>query len=152
MYLPKLQAPNLSRINTETFGGYNHNLRILSGEWYDETNITSSYYPLFSQRDKRGVIKTLTNPLGMLAKDALMYIDGTSLYYNNAVVAGITLSTAADMLPKQIISMGAYAIIFPDKVYVNTKDLTDYGTLDATFISVAGADVTYQMCRVDGTN
>lgn len=152
MYLPKLQAPNLSRINTETFGGYNHNLRILSGEWYDETNITSSYYPLFSQRDKRGVIKTLTNPLGMLAKDALMYIDGTKLYYNDAKVAGISLSTASDMLPKQIISMGAYAIIFPDKVYVNTKDLTDHGTLDATFTSVTGADVTYQMCRVDGTN
>lgn len=141
-----------TRIQTETFGGYNHNLRILSGEWYDEGNLTSSYYPLFSQREKRGTIATLTNPQGMIAKDALMYVDGATLYYNGSAVSGVTLSTASDMIPKQIVSMGAYAVIFPDKIYVNTASLTDHGSLDATFTSVTDADVTYQMCRVDGTD
>ena len=60
MYYPTLNPIAQSRLITETFGGYNHNLRILSGEWYDETNITSSYYPLFSQRDKRGEGKVVT--------------------------------------------------------------------------------------------
>lgn len=152
MKLPQLTQPTQYRINTETFGGYNHNLRILAGEWYDEQNLSSSYYPLFSQRDKRGTVATLTDPQGMIAKEALMYVDGASLYYNGAVVSGVTLSTDADMTPKQIVSMGAYAVIFPDKIYVNTADLTEYGSLDATFTSVEDADVTYQMCRVDGTD
>jgi hypothetical protein len=152
VYYPRLTEDPRTRVQTDTFGGYNHNLRILAGEWYDEGNLTSSYYPLFSQRDKRGTIATLTNPQGMIAKDALMYVDGAALYYNGAVVSGVTLSTAADMIPKQIVSMGAYAVIFPDKIYVNTANLTDHGSLDATFTSVAGANVTYQMCKADGTD
>lgn len=151
MYYPTLNPIAQSRLITETFGGYNHNLKIYGGEWYDETNLSSSYYPLFSQREKRGTVSTLTSPQGMIAKDALMYVDGASLVYNGSAVSGVTLSTAAGMIPKQIVSMGAYAVVFPDKVFVNTKDLTDYGTLDATFTTATGADVTYTMCRVDGT-
>jgi len=151
MYLPELTPIPQSRLFTDAFGGYNHNLKIASGEWYDEQNLSSSYYPLFSQRDRRGVIATLTSPQGLLSKEALMYVDGATLYYNGAAVSGITLSTDAGMIPKTLVSMGAYAVIFPDKVYVNTANLTDYGNLDATFESIEDADVSYQMCRDDGT-
>ena len=34
---------------------------------------------------------------------------------------------------------------------MNTKDLTDHGSLDATFTTATDAAVTYTMCQVDGT-
>lgn len=145
MYYPKLTETSQSRLTTDIFRGFNHNLRIEDGEWYDESNLTSSHYPLFSQREKRGIVKQLTAPTGLLAKDALMYADGGVLYYNDYPINGITLNSQ----PKTMVSMGAYAVIFPDKVYVNTQDLTDCGSIEAEY-HAGGLTATYSMCRVDG--
>lgn len=150
MIYPSLNEQSRSRIVTETFRGYDHRLKILPGQWYDEENITAAHYPLFSQRAKRGRVLTMENPLGLLAKDALMYIDGGSVYYNGLRVEGVNLSTAEDMLPKQLVSMGAYAVIFPDKVYINTADLSDVGSLDARFAALSTDNVNLQLCRADG--
>lgn len=136
----------------DSFGGYNHNIRIKDGEFYDMENLTSKYYPVLSPRDKRGIYEypesetpIIHSPNGLISKDALCYVDGTKLYINNYAVAGVTLTDT----PKQLISMGAYIIIMPDKKYVNTKDLTDFGSIEATFISQS--TVTYSMCKADGT-
>ncbi len=150
MIYPSLNEQSRSRIVTETFRGYDHRLKILPGQWYDEENITAAHYPLFSQRAKRGRVLTMDSPLGLLAKDALMYIDGSSVYYNGLRVEGVNLSTAGDMLPKQLVSMGAYAVIFPDKVYINTADLSDAGSLDARFAALSTDSVSVQLCRADG--
>lgn len=151
MYLPQLDVHSRDRLMTEEFRGYNHNLKIADGEWYTETNITSRYYPLFSQRDKRGVARAtpIGNPLGIFAKDKLVWIDGNTVYYG-ADNANVTVSTAESMLPKRIVSMGAYCVIFPDKVYFNTKDSQDRGTLEGE--TVAETDLTFSMCRLDGTD
>lgn len=151
-----IQMPNLtetyqSRINTEVFYGYDHNHKILPGVWFDEQNLSARNYPLFAQRDKRGIVATPADPQGLLAKDALMYIDGGQVIYNGLPVDNVTLSTAEDMLPKQMVSMGAYAVIFPDKVYINTANLSDVGSLDAKYVAIDGLDITAQMCRVDGS-
>ena len=151
LLLPKLNANYQTRQVTEEFRGYDHNLRIADGEWFDEQNITAARYPIFSQRKGRGIVSQLTAPQGMLAKDALMYIDGSQLIYNGLPVTGVTLSTDAEMLPKQMVSMGAYAVIFPDKVYVNTADLTDCGSLEARYSVPGTVTVSVQMCRVDGS-
>ena len=146
-YFPELVQNSLSRIITETFRGYDHRLRILPGQWYEETNLTAAHYPLFSQRAERGFIQTIENPLGMLAKDALMWIDGSTVYYNGLPVNGVRLDPG--LLPKQMISMGAYAVIFPDKVYINTQNLSDCGSLDAMY-TATGA-VRLVMCKADGS-
>lgn len=150
MNYPKLTEIAQSRITSDVFRGFNHNLRIDDGEWYDEKNLSSSHYPLFSQRDKRGMVKQLVSPSGMLAKDALMYIDGPTLYYNGLplTLEGIVFSDE----PKTMVSMGAYAVIFPDKVYINTKDLSDYGNLEASYTSADNVTITYSTCRADGTD
>ena len=44
--------------------------------------------------------------------------------------------------------MGAYVIIMPDKKYVNTKDITDYGNLEAEFTTQA--TTTFEICKIDG--
>lgn len=60
MRLPELAELATAKDNTEVFTGYNHNLRNSVGEWYDQKNMTTDYYPVASPRDKRsvqGVIK-----------------------------------------------------------------------------------------------
>lgn len=147
MLYPSLEEQSQSRIVTETFRGYDHRLRILPGQWYEEKNLTAAHYPLFSQRAERGFIQTIGNPLGMLAKDALMWIDGSTVYYNGLPVNGVRLDP--DLLPKQMISMGAYAVIFPDKVYINTQNPSDCGSLDAMY--TATGSVRLVMCKADGS-
>lgn len=141
-----------SRSIVDVFGGYNHNIRISDAEFYDMKNLTSSHYPVLSPRDKRGIYEypssetpVTHSPNGLIAKDALCYVDGTSLYINNVAVPGLTLTDT----PKQLISMGAYIIIMPDKKYINTLDYSDKGSIEATYTTAS--TVTYELCRVDGT-
>ena len=143
MKYPTLTAPSGSREMLDTFKGYNHNLRIADGEFYDMENMTSSHYPLLSPRGKRGVYASPAAPMGLIAKDGLCYVDGESL-----VVNGYPVDMGLTDEPKQLVSMGAYVVILPDKKYINTLDLTDFGSLDASFTSTA--DVTFELCTVDG--
>lgn len=150
-HLPDLTASATYRLMTEAFGGYDHNLRIQDGAWYEETNLTSNSYPLFSPRPRRGLVRELNDPQGIISKDALAWVDGDKLYWDGTEVEGITLSTDEQSCPKRLVSMGAYLCIFPDGVYLNTQDLSDYGTLAATF-SAQEAQISLQPCRVDGTD
>ena len=143
MKYPTLKAPSGRREMLDTFKGYNHNLRIADGEFYDMENMTSSYYPLLSPRGKRGVYASPAAPMGLIAKDSLCYVDGESL-----VVNGYPVDMGLNDEPKQLVSMGAYVVIMPDKKYINTLDLTDFGSLDASFTTTA--DVTFELCTVDG--
>ena len=150
-YLPALAEAGTSRLMTEIFTGYDHNLKIADGSWYEEKNLSSVSYPLFSPRQRRGEMVQLNNPQGILSKDALAYVDDSTLYYNHLPVDGIVLSTRKEDCPKQMVSMGAYLCIFPDGVYVNTQDMTDVGTLAAKYELENGA-ISLNMCRNDGTD
>ena len=141
-----LPVRSSSRDMVDTFKGYNHNLRIGDGEFFDMKNMTSDYYPLISPRGKRGVYTAAENPQGLIAKDSLCYVDGTDFVMNEYHV-DMGLSTAEDD-PKQLISMGAYVIIMPDKKYINTLDLTDFGNLEASVVT--SGDVTFELCTMDG--
>lgn len=145
MNYPTLNTIAVSRETLDVFGGYNHNLRIGEGEFYDMRNLTSSYYPLLSVRQKRGVYASPTAPGGMIAKDSLCYIDGGDFVMNEY---RIHMNFSSD-LPKQLISMGAYVIILPDKKYINTADITDYGNIEASVTTTS--DVSFELCRIDGS-
>ena len=132
----------------DVFKGYNHNLRIGNGEFFDMKNMTSDYYPVLSPRGKRGVYASPASPTGLIAKDSLCYVDGSKFVINEYPV-----EMGLNDEPKQLISMGAYVIIMPDKMYINTKDLTDFGRIEAAYPGTVGMSVTatYEMCKVDGT-
>lgn len=145
MKYPTLKVLPTSRELLDVFKGYNHNLRIGSGEFYEMTNLSSDNFPILSPRSKRGTYAAPSMPQGMVAKDALCYIDGGDFVMNEyRVPMGLT----ADDEPKTMISMGAYVIIMPDRKYINTADLTDYGSIEAT-VKTAGT-VTFTLCKVDG--
>lgn len=148
MRYPQLRELPTNREMVDVFRGYNHNLRISSGEFYNMKNMTSDHYPVLSPRGKRGVYAKPASPQGMVAKETLCYVDGRDFVIGqNRIEMG--LSTAAEDCPKELVSMGAYVIILPDKKYINTAKPEDRGNIEATFESVG--DVTFTLTRVDGT-
>ena len=161
MKLSKLNVLPTTREMIDVFGGYNHNLRIGEGEFYDMENLTSSDYPVLSPRPKRGlyaspdadsypdsnVIK-VSNPQGMIEKQGLCYVDGSAIVIPGHEPIEMGLSTYYKMCPKTLISMGAYIIIMPDKKYINTNNVEDNGTIEATFETTS---IIMQPCKIDGT-
>ena len=145
MRLPKLREMESSRKMVDTFGGYNHNLRVPDGEFYDMKNMTSDYYPVLSPRKNRGVYASPSSPNGLISKDSLCYVDGKNFVMNEYPV-----DMGLNDKPKQLISMGAYVIIMPDKKYINTKDLTDFGNMEAEVKTQAA--VSFTLCKLDGTD
>lgn len=147
MRLPALPQKSVNREMVDTFRGYNHNLRISDGEFFDMQNMTSDYYPVLSPRGQRGVYVKTTSPQGLISKNEVCYVDGSEFVIGSSRIA-MGLSVQNDMCPKQLTSIGAYVIIMPDKMYINTADPTDFGQIEAHFTSAG--DVTFQMCGADG--
>ncbi len=150
MKLSKLNELPTSRDMIDVFGGYNHNLRIREGEFYDMTNLTSSDYPVLSPRPQRGTYASPTAPRGLISKDALCYVDGAYFVINKYRI-DMRLSDK----PKTLISMGSYVIIMPDKKYINTiKNESDgsfeYGNIEAEARLTSGT-VKFSLCKVDGS-
>jgi hypothetical protein len=143
MQYPKLRELENSRQMVDVFKGYNHNLRIGDEEFFDMKNMTSDYYPILSPRGKRGVYASLAAPSGLIAKEELCYSDGTNFVIGDAV-GDLGLNDK----PKQLISMGAYVIIMPDKKYVNTADLHDWGDIEASVTTTE--DVRFELCTITG--
>lgn len=151
MQFPYLEEIPASRQTVDVFKGYNHNLRIGDGEFFDMTNMTSDHYPVLSPRGRRSVYTDGGSYYGMIAKDHLCYVDGVQFFINHKPVDGLLLSDDTDYMPKQLVSMGAYVIILPDKKWVNTKDLS-FGDIEAEYYPGEGKKVqaTFEMCKLDG--
>lgn len=152
MFLPQLRQKAAQQAVTQIFGGINRAERIGDGEFSRAMNLSTREYPLLCPRKARGRGEQIDGVYrGMLAKNGkLVTIIDNRVDYGGETVAGITLSEDESMLPKQMVSMGAYVVIFPDKVYFNSIDPSDHGSLEAEYES-AGT-ITYTMCRLDGSD
>ena len=149
MEYPKLRELEETRQMVDTFYGYNHNLRIGDGEFFNMKNMASDAFPVLSPRKKRGVYASPVSPQGMIDKDALCYVDGTEFVMGQYSI-DLGLSTDPADCPKKLISMGAYVIILPDKKYINTANFTDFGNIEAEVET--NAPVSFTLCRADGTD
>lgn len=148
MKYPQLQELPNNRQMIQTFRGYNHNLRINQGEFYDMRNMTSDCYPILAPRVRRGVYVSPVSCQGIIAKEKLCYVDGTA-FVMGGVPIEMGLSTKAEDCPKRLQSMGAYVLIFPDKKYINTADTSDRGSIEAAWTKTGS--VTFSPCRIDGS-
>ena len=147
MKYPTLPVQKNSRETVEYFKGYNHNLRIGKNEFFDMRNMSSDNYPVLSPRGKRGFYVKPASPQGLIAKDVICYVDGQEFVMGEYRV-DMGLSTAVEDCPKQLVSMGAYVIVMPDKKYINTMDITDFGNIEASFTS--STDVSFALCTITG--
>lgn len=147
-YYPTLNQRATRQMMTDVFLGYNHQMKIQDGEWYDTKNLTAMRYPMFSPRPKRALLNDdFTALKAIIAKDALYWVDNGTLYANGYATGLTGLRTDVET---QLVSMGAYICIFPDKKYFNTMDDTDYGSMGSS-LSIRNVSVTYSMCHADGT-
>ncbi len=155
---PTLQETTNSVEMLTSFGSYNHNESISDNEFYDMENLSADRYPAASVRKRRLTIKELDNPNGILEKDALVWIDGRKIYYNGEDITDRTLGRKGLTLTdskKTLVSMGAYLLIWPDKVYINTASSSDCGMMEnktETGTLSTESPVTFTLCKVDGTD
>ena len=151
MRAPKLNETTRSREITQEFRGYNHHLRIGENEFYNMENLTSNYYPVLSPRDKRGNVKKIGKCNGILAKNELAYVDGNVLHYGENTMQ-LDESVNGE---RQLISMGAYIIVFPDMMYANTANWEEqgyFGNLDYKYITDIGTNIRYSLCDNEGND
>ena len=140
---PKIRTQLTRQELIDSFGGYDHRLRIPDGCWYDTENLSSDLAPLLSCRAPRHDLHVRAGALA--GKEALAYVsENGTLYYDHLPTA------LTGLLPgeKQMVGMGAYLVIFPDKVYLNTEKQTERGSLEAHY---SAASAEYSMVRADGS-
>lgn len=141
-----------TRYTIDTFKGYNHGLRINAGEFYDMKNLTSSYCPVLSPRHKRAEFNVNGDVHSLYSKEKLLYVHNGELYYGGEKIEGFPYLYPQYNDVRRMVSMGAYVVIFPDKVYLNTADLSDYGSIEAHFATEEGTNVEYTLCMLTGEN
>lgn len=139
MKYPRLNEIPTSRDILDKFKGYNHNLRIGEGEFYDMKNMTGDDYPILSPRKKRGTFLTPNNPNGMCSNTRFCYVDGSNLILRDDNGNEETYDMALTGEQKDLISIGANIVIMPDQKYINTVSPEDRGDLLAGVYNVPSA-------------
>lgn len=143
MYFPKLLTPTQTRVNISKFAGYDLRDTAPAGTFRVMENLCSDGYPALRVRPRRAAVTTVAAPNGIIARDCLIWADGQHLYINGAD-SPLVLRNG----DKQLVSMGAYLIIWPDKLYINTQDLSDHGSIENAVTSTGEA--VFSLCRTDG--
>lgn len=128
----------------ETFLGYDHRKRIADGAFYEMKNLSSDNYPMLSPRPGRAIaLNVMSGTTGIIMKDVLCWTCGTAFYHGST-----RIEMGLNDERKQLVSMGAYVLIFPDRKYINTADLSDRGDIDAEFTTSDKTSVW--ICRPNG--
>ena len=143
MFFPTLKKTDMEKVTVTEFPGLDRRESVRMGGFRKMKNLCSEGYPALRTRPARGLSATVEKPEGLIAQDALPWVDGRRIYVNG-LAAGPELAEGE----KQLVSMGAYLIVFPDKVYLNTKDLTDWGSLECSRTAAVGAPIS--LCDADG--
>lgn len=148
MQFPIFQEVARYREMTTAFGGYNHQLSCGEGQFFDMKNMTSEYFPILSPRKKRGIVKSLVNPQGILDKEELLWIDNKKLYINGEEkpLKDVQLS---DKSPKTLAKMGAFVIIMPDRIWYNV-DKEECGYMEHTNTLASGTEIKFTLCESNG--
>lgn len=142
--LPQLNRKTNQIDLTNSFLGINKKFKIENNEFEDTLNMTNDYFPILGNREKRGIIKTLTKPQAMLGGKYLCYVDNNALYYNDEL---ITTLEATDN-DRQLVMMGALLCVFPDGLIYNTytKEISHIENEVTTT-----TPPTLTLCKLDGT-
>ena len=163
-----MQKPYMENVSSykkriDTFGGLNRQIRINENEFSDMMNMSSDDYPLLSPRKKRAKVKTFLHykPTGILCKDAFVFTgEGFEskiqrLFVNDHGEQNGFSKKFLDQSydgERTIIGMGSYAVVFPDKYYINLTNTEDRGSLFQRTEIKTGPDVPIKIsiCTRDG--
>ena len=124
MEFPYLPYKALTSHNVTAFAGLDRSLGAKLPSFSCLENLTAAHYPALTPRAPR--TRVLHQEVDGLSTDnGLCYVlDGGFYIAGNRVLSGLSQGQ------KQLVSMGAKVVIFPDKKWVNTVDLSS-GSLEA---------------------
>lgn len=167
---PILNDLTISRDFINAFGGYNHNLSIADNEHYNEQNITSKYFPVLANRQKRGTFINSQEqgkvPLALIHKDALCYVwlnssasDKHLMFNMNGSDYDLGATDIDASVNRSLVSMGAYVVILPDKKYINTISTDERGNIESHYETIENPqepgtynEVEFRICKKDGSS
>lgn len=116
MKLPQMSDRSMMRPVVRTgFGGLNNNLSAQDGEIVWMENLSAREFPLLTQRARRGLERTVSEPGGVGAGDKPWWVSGTGFYYD-----GVHKGTV-EKGEKSFAAMGSRIMIFPDKKYYDAS-------------------------------
>ena len=142
MYFPKLHGLKQKVVTLSRFSGLDQTGSPVLGDCSGMENLTSDGFPALQPRQGRRVFAQ-TGCDGLLAKDEICYVNQRKLYIGTyPMEMGLTQGE------KQLVAMGPYVVIFPDKKFVNTQDPQDRGNLDVWF--TAPQVLQAALCQADG--
>lgn len=128
MEIPTMKRLWTSRRTVDAFGGLNRGQRIGDGEFAQMENLCADFYPALAPSPAREKL-ALTGVTALGAGERLFYTQGSALVLGDRRVE-LGLSPEG---PKQLVKMGAYVVVFPDKKYASTLDGGESGSLEAEF-------------------
>ena len=138
-------------IPTNAFLGLNRREEVNAGEFKDVLNMTNDEYPVLKTRKGWGIAKAGgigDQVQGALLKKQFAIVRNKFLYYGlNDTAINSTPFTSGE---KQLVSMGAYVIVFPDGYYYNTEKPSDKGYIERRF-NTGSATTSFTLCKQDGT-
>ena len=105
------------------------------GELAESLNLSAAEYPALTQRKGRKTVAGYTAPSAAGARDKLIVVDGTTLYYDGQAVGTVTAGE------KQIVTVNSKVCVFPDQVCYDTATGV-FGTM-ALDLTVPAANVTF---------
>lgn len=140
MRLPYLNAVKSKADMTNRFLGYYNHPAADPSQFVEMTNLSGDLFPVFSPRRQRRLVRVLEDGRAIRGGAELSWVDGGWLYYDGQPVAEVTSEAP------QLVRMGAYLIVWPDRVIYNThtKELVD---MDAT---VHSQSVIVRPCTLEG--
>ena len=164
---PRLKPLPSARQTVDAFKGYNHNLRIGAGEFYEMENMTSDDYPVLSVRKKRG--RHLYSLQAGGRATGMLYVPGVGLFIAvnqqapqdsdepeegalHLLRADGEISLVVHSLLagwKSLALMGKHLIVAPDMRWVNTDDLSCGSIIQSE--EITEGSVRLNMYLADGT-
>ena len=142
MRFSKLRVTAQTREFIQEFGGLDRRPRIAENSFSNMRNLSSDQYPALAPRAPRGVVRRVEHCNALLVKDELAYVSGNKFVYGETEMP---LSYGEDV-PRQLVSMGAYIVVFPDGMYLNTANFDDKGYFEETVSSGDGNEMKITLC------
>ena len=143
--LPYLKAGNArSEQYAVAFYGLNWSENFRDGEFSACENLSAHRFPCLSQRFARSVEGSYPDPAGLLTKEGLVVVHGTSVVCRGKTVGTVTPGR------KQLAAVGRYVVIFPDKACYDVENDV-FCSLEAE-CTVTGAVFTGDAITAEGVS
>ena len=182
LYMPELYEERATRQMTSVFGGLNRGARIPDGEWADMQNLTSDQYPLMATRaprfrmdkieiDENGTVIP-SRPYALTVRsyaetegdgtlhncEGAVWLDGDLLCFGSGRHVDLSEYGLSHAKEQKLLNFGAYIIVYPAMIYVNTVDMEDLGWIgdiitkesaENTTWAISARPVNYEMCSAN---